>query len=45
MRYRRLGNSGPAVSVVGLGGNNVERRADLAATRDEIVLGPARPGS
>lgn len=33
MRYRRLGNSGLAVSVVGLGGNNFERRADLAATR------------
>jgi len=33
MRYRRLGGSGLAVSVVGLGGNNFERRADLAATR------------
>ena len=33
MRYRRLGDSGLAVSVVGLGGNNFARRIDLDATR------------
>lgn len=33
MRYRRLGNSGLVVSVVGLGANNFGRRIDLAATR------------
>ncbi|RCV48194.1 aldo/keto reductase [Marinitenerispora sediminis] len=33
MRYRRLGNSGLSVSVVGLGANNFGRRLDEAATR------------
>lgn len=33
MRYRRLGDSGLVVSVVGLGGNNFGRRIDLDATR------------
>ena len=33
MRYRRLGDSGLSVSVVGLGCNNFGRRIDLAATR------------
>jgi aryl-alcohol dehydrogenase-like predicted oxidoreductase len=33
MRYRRLGDSGLAVSVVGLGCNNFGRRIDLEATR------------
>jgi aryl-alcohol dehydrogenase-like predicted oxidoreductase len=33
MRMRRLGNSGLAVSVVGLGCNNFGRRIDLDATR------------
>jgi aryl-alcohol dehydrogenase-like predicted oxidoreductase len=33
MQYRRLGNSGLVVSVVGLGGNNFGRRIDLDATR------------
>src|SRR5881275_2568700 len=33
MRYRRLGDSGLAVSVVGLGCNNFGRRIDLDATR------------
>ena len=33
MDFRRLGNSGLAVSVVGLGCNNFGRRIDLDATR------------
>jgi aryl-alcohol dehydrogenase-like predicted oxidoreductase len=33
MRYRRLGNSGLVVSVVGLGCNNFGRKVDLAGTR------------
>ena len=33
MRYRRLGDSGLAVSVVGLGCNNFGRRLDVEATR------------
>jgi aryl-alcohol dehydrogenase-like predicted oxidoreductase len=33
MRFRRLGDSGLAVSVVGLGCNNFGRRIDLDATR------------
>jgi len=33
MEYRRLGDSGLVVSVVGLGGNNFGRRIDLDATR------------
>jgi aryl-alcohol dehydrogenase-like predicted oxidoreductase len=33
MRHRRLGDSGLAVSVVGLGCNNFGRRIDLEATR------------
>jgi aryl-alcohol dehydrogenase-like predicted oxidoreductase len=33
MRFRRLGDSGLAVSVVGLGCNNFGRRLDLDATR------------
>lgn len=33
MRYQRLGESGLAVSVVGLGCNNFGRRVDLAGTR------------
>jgi len=33
MQYRRLGDSGLAVSVVGLGGNNFGRRLDLDRTR------------
>ena len=33
MRYRRLGDSGLAVSVVGLGCNNFGRRIDVDATR------------
>jgi aryl-alcohol dehydrogenase-like predicted oxidoreductase len=33
MRYRRLGNSGLVVSVVGLGCNNFGRRVDLDGTR------------
>jgi aryl-alcohol dehydrogenase-like predicted oxidoreductase len=36
MRYRKLGNSGLTVSVVGLGGNNFGRRIDLDATRAVI---------
>jgi aryl-alcohol dehydrogenase-like predicted oxidoreductase len=36
MRFRRLGNSGLAVSVVGLGCNNFGRRID-AARVDEVV--------
>ena len=33
MRYRRLGDSGLAVSVVGIGCNNFGRRIDREATR------------
>ncbi|WP_055552372.1 aldo/keto reductase [Streptomyces sp. NBRC 110028] len=33
MRYRRLGDTGPHVSVVGLGGNNFGSRLDEDATR------------
>jgi len=33
MKKRKLGNSGPAVSVVGLGGNSFGGRMDLAASR------------
>jgi aryl-alcohol dehydrogenase-like predicted oxidoreductase len=36
MRYRRMGDSGLSVSVVGLGGNNFERRIDLARTREVV---------
>ena len=36
MRYRRIGGSGLAVSVVGLGGNNFERRIDLDRTREVV---------
>src|ERR1700730_10883724 len=33
MRYRRLGNSGLPVSVVGIGCNNFGRKVDAAGTR------------
>jgi aryl-alcohol dehydrogenase-like predicted oxidoreductase len=33
MKLRKLGNSGPQVSVVGLGCNNFGMRIDLEATR------------
>lgn len=33
MRYRQLGESGPAVSVIGLGGNNFGGRIGLTETR------------
>jgi aryl-alcohol dehydrogenase-like predicted oxidoreductase len=33
MRYRTLGEGGPEVSVVGLGGNNFGRRVDQAGTK------------
>jgi aryl-alcohol dehydrogenase-like predicted oxidoreductase len=33
MRYRRLGDSGLVVSVVGIGGNNFGRKVDTAGTR------------
>jgi aryl-alcohol dehydrogenase-like predicted oxidoreductase len=36
MRYRRLGDSGLVVSVVGLGCNNFGRRIDLDATREVV---------
>jgi aryl-alcohol dehydrogenase-like predicted oxidoreductase len=36
MRYRRLGNSGLVVSVVGLGCNNFGRRVDLEGTREVV---------
>jgi aryl-alcohol dehydrogenase-like predicted oxidoreductase len=36
MRYRSLGNSGLAVSVVGLGCNNFGSRLDLAGTREVV---------
>jgi aryl-alcohol dehydrogenase-like predicted oxidoreductase len=36
MRYRRLGDSGLAVSVLGLGCNNFGRRIDLEATRGVV---------
>jgi aryl-alcohol dehydrogenase-like predicted oxidoreductase len=36
MRYRSLGNSGLAVSVVGLGCNNFGRRLDVSATRTVV---------
>src|SRR5215213_7345019 len=36
MRYRRLGDSGLVVSVVGLGCNNFGRRIDLDATRTVV---------
>jgi aryl-alcohol dehydrogenase-like predicted oxidoreductase len=36
MRYRRLGESGLTVSVVGLGCNNFGRRIDLEATRKVV---------
>ena len=36
MKYRRLGNSGLEVSVVGLGANNFGRRMDLKQT-DEVI--------
>jgi aryl-alcohol dehydrogenase-like predicted oxidoreductase len=36
MRYRRLGRSGLAVSVVGLGCNNFGRRIDVDATRQVV---------
>src|SRR6266508_5597296 len=36
MRFRRLGESGLAVSVVGLGCNNFGRRIDEAATREVV---------
>jgi aryl-alcohol dehydrogenase-like predicted oxidoreductase len=37
MRYRRLGESGLAVSVVGLGCNNFGRRLDVDATRAVVA--------
>jgi aryl-alcohol dehydrogenase-like predicted oxidoreductase len=37
MRYRRLGDSGLAVSVVGLGCNNFGRRLDVDATRAVVA--------
>jgi len=37
MRYRRLGHSGLAVSVVGLGCNNFGRRLDVDATRAVVA--------
>jgi aryl-alcohol dehydrogenase-like predicted oxidoreductase len=36
MRYRRLGDSGLSVSVVGLGCNNFGRRIDLEQTREVV---------
>ncbi|HKE66171.1 MAG TPA: aldo/keto reductase [Micromonosporaceae bacterium] len=36
MRYRRLGNSGLVVSVVGLGCNNFGRKVDEAGTRSVV---------
>jgi aryl-alcohol dehydrogenase-like predicted oxidoreductase len=36
MRYRRLGDSGLAVSVVGLGCNNFGRRIDVTATQEVV---------
>ncbi|HVW81267.1 MAG TPA: aldo/keto reductase [Mycobacteriales bacterium] len=36
MRFRRLGNSGLTVSVVGIGCNNFGRRIDLEATREVV---------
>jgi aryl-alcohol dehydrogenase-like predicted oxidoreductase len=36
MRYRRLGDSGLVVSVVGLGCNNFGRRIDIEATREVV---------
>jgi aryl-alcohol dehydrogenase-like predicted oxidoreductase len=36
MRYRRLGDSGLAVSVVGLGCNNFGRRIDATATKEVV---------
>ncbi|HVY11923.1 MAG TPA: aldo/keto reductase [Mycobacteriales bacterium] len=36
MRFRRLGDSGLTVSVVGLGCNNFGRRIDLDATREVV---------
>ena len=38
MRYRSLGNSGLAVSVVGLGCNNFGRRLDTDATRAVVDI-------
>jgi len=37
MRHRRLGDSGLAVSIVGLGSNNFGRRIGEAATREVVV--------
>ncbi len=36
MRYRRLGNSGLVVSVVGIGCNNFGRKLDLDGTREVV---------
>jgi aryl-alcohol dehydrogenase-like predicted oxidoreductase len=36
MRFRRLGNSGLAVSVVGLGTNNLGIKLDMAESRDVV---------
>jgi aryl-alcohol dehydrogenase-like predicted oxidoreductase len=36
MRFRRLGNSGLAVSVVGLGTNNLGMKLDMASSREVV---------
>src|SRR5919201_648728 len=39
MRYQMLGEGGPEVSVVGLGGNNFGRRLDQAQTNAVVDAG------
>src|SRR6266545_82432 len=38
MRFRRLGNSGLVVSVVGLGTNNLGMKLDMAGSREDVVI-------